>query len=879
MSGSIGANRIEHSAVKDTVDWFKENILKAYPSYKSLKLSGSAIRPGKKDHGDIDIVVCVEEDNLRDAKKSFERYLSKCTQLLPFRSGKNKGKKVQVYGNTITCQIPIQGFEGLSVQVDCNLALSEKEQEFTSKFLDLSGEKQCLLSGLVRVALLEEDPERVFKKLHINNIPKLEQNQELEFVLSERGLILRKVTYEDGKEVDRENIWISRDWSNVSKLLSTYDLDEDFYKLLDQVDEQVKTSRARKRIVGTIKANVNVSAGEKNTAKEDEKERAIKIASEKLENLDEEIKDPKDVVALYAGGFKPPHKAHYIDAQKLYNKADRLIIFIGSKVRSGIPVTAEQSEKIWNIYASYLKKPGKPIEVRVSKESPLQDVFAIVSNPDNKNYTFLVGKSENDKDRYKELKQYSNVEIVNLSTVSTKEDEKLSATTLRHSIDILKAGKWLPGVLDRDDTKKVLDILIKPLEQEVLREEIEKKTEEYLNSLLENSTGTPIAPSSVLSSENREKLGKFYEKLEAQYGTEFYIKFNQTFILIKCPDQERLADLYTELNTKYQTEFNFKNVRDAIQIKPKYKSDWMSFNTDDGSGTYRDNSGNGGFDYMQDQAEYWLNEEENEKQILRDSEKEVLDKEADSRKDSKDLSTYLASYLAWIHQNKGVDLENLPEILLNPGGQNLNCPMKDKSGEYDSANNKIIIYGDDRTLKEKCRSFSHEIAHWIQNKEGKLKDITGNKIKDDKHLKEIELEANNQSYAWFREWTESLEESKKPKTVSQFIDTYFKVKKNKGSYSYVYRDKPSIVFTSFEEGKVPKILKFFEKHKITRIVGEQLGFSEAEQKWYGWARGIYGFGIGSKVKKGDCAYTGKEWTAKSLEDAKQMAKDYAKNLS
>ena len=35
-----------------------------------------------------------------------------------------------------------------------------------------------------------------------------------------------------------------------------------------------------------------------------------------------------------------------------------------------------------------------------------------------------------------------------------------------------------------------------------------------------------------------------------------------------------------------------------------------------------------------------------------------------------------------------------------------------------------------------------------------------------------------------------------------------------------------------------------------------IGWCEAEQKWYGWShRAIYGFGIGSWVKPGDCAYT------------------------
>lgn len=33
-----------------------------------------------------------------------------------------------------------------------------------------------------------------------------------------------------------------------------------------------------------------------------------------------------------------------------------------------------------------------------------------------------------------------------------------------------------------------------------------------------------------------------------------------------------------------------------------------------------------------------------------------------------------------------------------------------------------------------------------------------------------------------------------------------------------------------------------------------IGFCEREQKWYGWSRGFYGFGIGSRVKPGDVAF-------------------------
>ena len=48
-------------------------------------------------------------------------------------------------------------------------------------------------------------------------------------------------------------------------------------------------------------------------------------------------------------------------------------------------------------------------------------------------------------------------------------------------------------------------------------------------------------------------------------------------------------------------------------------------------------------------------------------------------------------------------------------------------------------------------------------------------------------------------------------------------------------------------GIVPELI---DDHKVCSI-----GFCNAEKKWYGWShRAMYGFGIGSSVKRGDCAY-------------------------
>lgn len=83
--------------------------------------------------------------------------------------------------------------------------------------------------------------------------------------------------------------------------------------------------------------------------------------------------------------------------------------------------------------------------------------------------------------------------------------------------------------------------------------------------------------------------------------------------------------------------------------------------------------------------------------------------------------------------------------------------------------------------------------------------------------------------------------------------------------------------------KNPGLIKTFAEHNFTEfedIFGNgyiNLAFSEDEQKYYGWARGIYGFGMGSETKEGHVGYDPKKgkWKAKTMKDARQMAIDYA----
>lgn len=118
--------------------------------------------------------------------------------------------------------------------------------------------------------------------------------------------------------------------------------------------------------------------------------------------------------------------------------------------------------------------------------------------------------------------------------------------------------------------------------------------------------------------------------------------------------------------------------------------------------------------------------------------------------------------------------------------------------------------------------------------------------------------------------------------AKKFFDENFKLRTRPGFHYKEYVDKSTGAYVTSEpsNGKPTGTMKFFAKHGISKVYNGSIGFSEKEQKWYGWShRAIYGFGIGSKVKKGDCGYKGKAWTAKTLDDAKQMAKDFADAVS
>ena len=80
---------------------------------------------------------------------------------------------------------------------------------------------------------------------------------------------------------------------------------------------------------------------------------------------------------------------------------------------------------------------------------------------------------------------------------------------------------------------------------------------------------------------------------------------------------------------------------------------------------------------------------------------------------------------------------------------------------------------------------------------------------------------------------------------------------------------------------VEKGVELFEKRKEDSNVCS-IGYIPKDKSWAGWShRAIATFKVGDKCVKGDCGYTKEkgQWTAKNMDDVKQMAWDFAAGVS
>jgi nicotinamide mononucleotide adenylyltransferase len=700
MSGVAGGNRIERGDVQATFNKYVEEVLSKILGFKKASLSGSVKVGSKADYGDLDIIVWFEGDDKREVKQRIIDAALSLPQniIVPFKSEKYTGRRYYNSGELISVLYPIVGKEDEYIQVDNIISLTEEEHAFKGSFLDLPAEKQGILIGLAKVILLEQDLQDVFRRMGISNMPKLKRGEEFEFNLSSVKLSLRKVQLEGFKEIAREEVWSTTAWGTIKILFQGFNIDGSFEDLLDDVAKKLTNTRSKNRIAGIFKSMVTVKSGEVGTAKGKGKEDALEKVAQRLS---EALDDGSEVVALYAGGFKPPHLAHFENAKFLSTKADKIVIFIGPKIREGVKITAEQSKAIWEIYAKYI---NVPMEIHISKVTPILDTYEWIDANQDKVTEIITGAMADEMKKFsgiekkKQQGDYKNVEVKELPVITNKEDDKFSATDIRKSEEFLLSGKWIPKVVSKEDRQAIVDI-IAPQQEDSVEDKMLTAVDNVFESFFpkktkkkvikEGSSGTPIQASGAIPSKDRAELTHLFNDLRKTIDSDkFTVVFNQ----------------------------------DRIDIYIK---------------TYSDVS----FDYTPYQKH--LSEGEGQEKF--------------------NYTPKIASILEYMLDQK-MNITPLPEIKVRYDEDQANN-FFGKTAYYDPNNQEVVLFVQGRHPKDVCRSFAHEMIHHMQNIEGRLGNIQTSNTNEDSHLQEIEDEAYLQGNRVFRNWEDGVKNGESKKKV------------------------------------------------------------------------------------------------------------------
>jgi hypothetical protein len=177
--------------------------------------------------------------------------------------------------------------------------------------------------------------------------------------------------------------------------------------------------------------------------------------------------EKKEVVALYAGGFKPPTAGHFLvveEALKQYPEIDKLVVLVGGGTRDGIEQT--ESILVWEIYQNYL--PMK-VEVQPSKKPPVGAVYSYAKdNPEETIYWILGAREDNEEDLSdiakrtaaidKKEDKYNNVEVKIIRT----SNKGMSGTNARKALrdgDQETFYRFLPPEVNQVEKDEIFNIL------------------------------------------------------------------------------------------------------------------------------------------------------------------------------------------------------------------------------------------------------------------------------------------------------------------------------------------------------------------------------------------------------------------------------------
>jgi len=290
MSGVTGNDKIQSRKDFKKIVKYAENLIKDFPGFISVEPTGSYNSDKEKTNfGDVDLITFIDGNIYDNDKKKIKANLTKYFTfkpnniVVPFISPKYKGRRYYNSGEIITISLKIPNSSIEAAQVDFIIAMDINETKFKKDFLDMPADKQGLILGATKVALLEFNEEKILNSLDINR-PLLENNQEIEFNCSSKEIQLRKVTYNpklleigEFKTLKQEVLWTSRRWEDLQIILYKLDLSLSFNELIEEIRNTFILDRSLRRLKGVFKSMVSIKSGEVGKEKGINKQKSLDI--------------------------------------------------------------------------------------------------------------------------------------------------------------------------------------------------------------------------------------------------------------------------------------------------------------------------------------------------------------------------------------------------------------------------------------------------------------------------------------------------------------------------------------------------------------------------------------------------------------------------
>jgi len=290
-----------------------------------------------------------------------------------------------------------------------------------------------------------------------------------------------------------------------------------------------------------------------------------------------ELLEDKQVIGLYGGGFKPPTKGHFDvveQALKEYPELDKLIIYVGGRVRDGI--TQEQSLAVWDQYKDLL---DSKVDIQPSP-SPIGDIIRYGrDNPDQIVYFFLGEREGKESDvadtasRTRNIEEkYPNIKIKVIKSPDTGISGTAARKVLLNPEKTLEDFKqFLPDKLSEEEKQQVYDLLKKGAVNEVGEANVEPykweetdKGEYRINAKFE--TDNKIEYIVNLYIDDYEGLKAIEVEFTAKSEND---KYPSTTTVTNKDEMYRVMATITSIIKKYIEEYKIQ----AIIYSPSKKSD------------------------------------------------------------------------------------------------------------------------------------------------------------------------------------------------------------------------------------------------------------------------------------------------------------------